>query len=304
VRLITFEQGSAHNTGDDLLILKTFFENEFLAHKPDTSDRTVKLYDYTIRKFGSWLGRDPTIDDLTNANVGSYLRHLKSLDMAVNSVDKERRQLLSIWRFAHTLGMLQKGPVIGPMKIPASVPKSLTVAELKRLNNAFDLLRGKTAGIQNGPFLRALMGVQYATAARVGAVLQLRFDDISGDVITFRAETRKGGRKPIVKAVTEEVLKNIHAISLPKRELIFPLKATNKTKIQTLYSRLFKAAKVARPKGKSSHLMRSTHATLLELAGGDATKSLGHANRETTIKSYLDPRHDADRSCDMLPEIE
>ena len=134
--------------------------------------------------------------------------------------------------------------------------------------------------------------------------MKLEFSDVIGDVITFRAETRKGQTKPIVKAVTASVLANIDKIRSPKRTRIFPIKKSNHTKIQLLYKRLFERAGVPRPKGKSSHLLRSTHATLLELAGGDATKSLGHASRETTIKSYLDPRHDADRSCDILPEIE
>lgn len=286
------------------MLVKSFFEQDYLSHKPSTSNRTCKLYDYSIRKFGQWLGRPACIDDLTNRNVGQYLRHLVELGLNPHSVDKERRQLLAIWRLAHTLGMIRLGPVVAPVKIPDSIPTALTVDELRRLKSSFDGMRGKTAGIPNGDFLRAVFLIQYATAERVGAVLQLRFDDIQGDVITFRAQVRKGGKKPIVKAVPVAVLNAIDAIRKPDRERIFELAESNKTKIQLLYKRLFQRAGVPRPKGKSSHLLRSTHATLLELAGGDATRSLGHANRATTIKSYLDPRHQADRSCDKLPDLD
>ena len=90
----------------------------------------------------------------------------------------------------------------------------------------------------------------------------------------------------------------------PKRDRIFPIKETNRTKIQLLYKRLFERVGVGRPKGKSSHLLRSTHATLIHLAGGDATKSLGHSSREVTRRHYLDPRFKPDDSCEHLPSLD
>lgn len=35
-----------------------------------------------------------------------------------------------------------------------------------------------------------------------------------------------------------------------------------------------------------------------------ATRSLGHANRGVTEKSYLDPRFASDRSRDLLPDLD
>ena len=286
------------------MLLNDLFFELYLPHKPATSARTITLYKGSLKKFGQWLGHRPGIDDFDDTKLGSYLSACFQSGSSAATCNKERNHLLALWRFANRKGLVDIGPTVQPLKEPVKVPTALTVGQLRQLHLAFDTLQGRTAGIRNSDFLRACFSIQYTTAARIGAVLQLEFSDVRGDVITFRAETRKGGRRPIVKAVPEFVLDHLERISKPKRDRIFPIKKTNQTKIQLLYKRLFERAGVPRPKGKSSHLLRSTHATLLELAGGDATKSLGHASRETTIKSYLDPRHDADRSCDMLPEIE
>lgn len=286
------------------MLLDDFFANNYLPHKPDTSGQTIKLYRNSFRKFGELLGHRPTLDDLTDANVGRLMSALKEAGNKPTTVNKERCNLLSLWRYANRIGMIRLGPTVQPVRVPASVPTALTVGQLRQLRLTFDALQGQTGGIPNSDFLRACFSIQYTTAARIGAVTALEFSDIREGVITFRAETRKGGRKPIVKAVPDFVIEDIKRIKTPPRIRVFPIKKTNATKIQILYSRLFERAGVPRPKGKNSHLFRSTHATLLELAGGDATRSLGHSSRSVTEASYLDPRFNADRSCDFLPSLE
>lgn len=287
------------------MLLLEFFIEEYLAHKPDTSKKTVLLYRNTFRQFGQWLGEPPRLEHLTDRNVGRYMSDLMQAGRhRPATINKERTHLLSLWRFANLKGFIRLGPTVQPVKVPETIPTALTVPQLKQLRLTFDQLEGETGGIPNSDFLRACFGIQYATAERIGAVLQLRFEDIFQDVITFRAETRKGGKKPIVKQIPGWVAKDIDRIRNPKRDRIFPIEPTNRTKIHLLYQRLFERAGVPRPKWKSSHLLRSTHATLLELNGGDATKSLGHSSRETTIKSYLDPRHKPDDSFRQLPDLE
>ena len=284
--------------------LKIFFDEQYLSHKPSTSERTVKLYYYSLRKFSLWLGEPAQLHHLTNKTVGLYLRSLLTeSELQPTTVDKERRQLVAIWRLAHTLGLTKLGPTIAPIKIPEKIPTALTVSELHQLTLTFDSLQGETGGIPNSKLVRASFAIQWQTSERIGAVLQLKFSDIKENVITFRSETRKGGRKSRVKEIPWHVVDLINAIDKPRRKKIFPIEPSNKTKIQLLYSKLFERAGIERPKGKSTHLLRSSHATHLDIAGGDATKSLGQANRKTTEASYLDPRLKADKSCYLLPEI-
>ena len=150
--------------------------------------------------------------------------------------------------------------------------------------------------------IRAVFGIQYLTAERIGAVAQLRWSDINGTVIVFRAETRKGRRKAMIKSVPEWLLGELEPLKVAKSDHLFP-GCHGTTKLHTLFDRLFRRAGVPRPRGKSSHLLRSSHATYLPAAGGDATSSLGHSSDSTTRKSYFDSRHNLKEYWRLLPEI-
>ena len=289
---------------DNSTPLGAFFKLIYLPTRPDTRPRTIVLYGGSINKFKSYLGHEPTLGDLTNETVGKYLQALSLTELAVSTINKERAHLLALWNHARLIGAIAIGPMIKKLPEPRKIPKALTVDELERLQASFCKLKGKTASINNCDFLRACFSIQFATAERIGAVVSLEFSDIRDNVIAFRADSRKGGRKALVKSVPDWVIEDIDRIRKPKRARIFPIKESNKTKIHSLYAQLFEIAGVDRPKGKSSHLLRSTHATMLWLAGGDPTTSLGHASREVTRRHYLDPRFKPDDSCEHLPSLD
>ena len=283
--------------------LERFYREFYLGCNPATSPRTIKLYGCTLKKFAKHLGRTPLLADLNNQIVGAYLAELRRAGgLSIASVNKERNHLLAMWNLAKKLDMIRVGPVINPFVEPLRIPKALTVEELKALRASFDKLGGHTGPLRNKDLIRAIFAIQFATAERIGAVTQLRFDDIDNNVITFRAETRKGRRLPKVKKVPDWVVEDLSPISRPERDLLFP-GCHGKTKVHLLYDRLFKYAGVTRPRGKSSHLLRSTHATWLWINGGDATYSLGHSSAAVTEKHYLDIRHKPDTSYLGLPDI-
>ena len=282
--------------------LADLFEQSYLSFNPNLSPRTVTLYRITLQKFADHCEEEPTLAQLTNEIVGKYLADLLESDLSPHTVEKERCQLLAIWRHAHTLGLVNQGPLIRKIVLPRKIPTTLTVAQLKRLQATFDELRGSTGGLPNSDVIRAVFGIQFTTAERVGAVAQLRRSDIGQNVVTFRAETRKGGRKSIVKQIPDWVHDDLDRIKEPVREFVFP-DCSNTTKLNLLYSRLFDRAGVKRPKGKSSHLLRSTHATMLWMAGGNPTESLGHSSERVTKNHYIDTRQCPDRSHEILPDL-
>jgi len=55
------------------MLLEDYFAKHYLPHKPDTNTQTKKLYRNSFRKFGEFLGHVPTLDDLTDANVGGLM---------------------------------------------------------------------------------------------------------------------------------------------------------------------------------------------------------------------------------------
>lgn len=280
-----------------------FFQNKFLAIKPATSRRTIQLYHSSIRKLLQHLGREPTLDDLNDETIGGYLAVLFRSDLSAASVNKERSHLCAIWRLANRLGLVETWPLIQRFTEPEKVPKALSINDLRQLRISFRTLQGKTGGIPNSDVIRAVFDIQYTTAERIGAVSQLRWSDIDGQTIVFRVETRKCGRKSLVKSVPSWVSDSLEPLKVSGSSDLFP-GCHGTTKLHLLYDRLFKRAGVSRPKYKSSHLLRSTHATFLHAAGGDATASLGHASSKTTRKSYLDPRHNPDDNWKLLPKIE
>ena len=288
------------------MLLQDFFESHYLAHNPSTSPKTIVLYRNTFRLFGQWLGRRPVIADLDNVTVGKYLADLYRSPRRPATVNKERAQLLAVWRMAHTLGMVRLGPLIKKLKEPESTPTALSIDDLKQLRLSFDRLEGSTSRMPNKSIIAACFDLQYTTAERIGAVLQLRWDDVdfTNRSVTFRAEVRKCGTRGIVRTVPAFALRSVEALRpWNSSDEIFP-GMYGTTKIHLLYNRLFKRAGVSRPKGKSSHLLRSTHATYLNLAGGNATESLGHSSPDVTRKSYLDPRFDQKNYWEMLPDLE
>jgi site-specific recombinase XerD len=171
------------------MLLSCFFETHYLPYNPSTASKTIKLYQHSFRMFGLWLGHAATLDDLQNEIVGKYLSHLFRSELKPASVNKERSQLLAIWNHAHKLGMVRLGPLVKPVKAPETIPTSLTVDDLRQLCNSFDKLLGSTRGVENRLLIRAAFLLQYVTAERIGAIVQLQWSDIQGQQIAFRAET-------------------------------------------------------------------------------------------------------------------
>jgi integrase len=276
------------------MLLHDFFRREYLSYSPGLSPKTIKLYDCTIRAFSASLGRPALLEDITRENVAGYLRRLIELERRPATVNKERCQLLALARFARDEGLLAKVPNIKPVPEPERVPVSLTVEQVCRLKRATCILSEPERS-----YFRALISIQYATGERVGAVAALQWSDIDGDIVTFRAETRKGGRKSNVRRLSEGCLREL--ARLPRNgPNVFPWR-TGDTVIHTRAKRLFEAAGINRPKGRSMHLLRSTHATLTRQMGGDATEALGHASERTTRKHYIDPRFS--REFPRLPDV-
>lgn len=284
------------------LLLSDFLANQYYPCLPGIADTTKKEYATSVAKLEQYLGRAAVLSDLNNQTVGMFLGALIQLEQRASTIAKDRAQLLAFWRHACRLGLLVVGPLIQTMTQPERIPTALSIEQLKQLRRAIPLITGDIGGIPKACLLRAVFSIQYVTAARLGAVLDLTFADVTGNVITFRAETRKGRRKPMVKAVPTWVVDDIKAISKPKRDRLFPVD-NGVVVFADIFDRLFTLADVPRPKGKSSHLLRSTHATMVDQAGGDATASLGHTKEETTRRSYLDPRHSPDASCELLPKL-
>lgn len=198
--------------------------------------------------------------------------------------------------------MLKQWPDVKKLKEPRRIPDAWTASEVRRIWAAVDGLPGAVSGLPARYWWAALVSVIWDTGERIGAVLLLRWDDVSEDgTVIFRAETRKGR--------TEDKLHKIHptTIALLRRlvgqdeSLVFPWDRS-RCQVWAHYARILHRANLPTDRRRKFHALRRTVASFYEAAGGNATELLGHSSREVTRQHYLDPRivGNVSAACDVI----
>lgn len=267
-------------------------------------DRTIRLYELTIAAYGRELGREPTTADLTQLEVAKFLaRRLR--ERAPGTAAKDRAQLRALWQFCwdHQVEGTTCGPTVRRIIVPERTPECWLTAEMRRLIAAGAAENGSVSGVPAGKFWRAALMTAYDTGERVTPILELRWDDVRDGFVIFRAESRKGGRRDIDRAISPETAQAIAEIAEPQRLKVF---AWDKT-ISTLYNamnRILRRAGLPANRWSKWHRIRKTTASYYEAAGGSAQRLLDHASPVVT-RRYLDPRvvrpeHDAPQ---VLPRV-
>jgi integrase len=256
------------------------------------SPGTQRLYIVAIDAFGRYLGHIATLNDLTDAKVGGYMRWLRKNGKAIRTVNGNRSKLIALWGWCARKRLVEDFPTIEQIPVPHELPSAWTAAELRALLKACDMMPGKIGEIPAPLWFRALVLVEWDTGERTGAMLALRWDwlDHERRQIAVPAEFRKGRRKPMLYSLKRETIRALDAIREPQRELIFE-RPFGLERFFARWKRLLKLAGLPYVKHKSGlQKMRRSFATHIEAAGGDATEALAHTARSLTVNSYIDPR--------------
>lgn len=283
--------------------LSDYFERDYFPRRlVGRSGRTATLYRYTIRLFSKYLGRDALLTDLEDLTISRYVAWLIEDGRAPAGVNKERRQLCSLWNAAAKRRLVDQFPDVPPVPQPQHVPKAWTIEELWRLKISCNMQAGDYCGVPANQWWVALHLLLWDTAERISAVMQLRWGDVAGEWVTFRAETRKGRRKPSIKKLRLETVQALEKIRSGS-ELVFPW-PYRATYIYNVYRAILKRAELDHDAKSMFHRMRRSVATHLKAAGMDATAALGHANQAITQEHYIDPRLSGSvQPSDVLPSI-
>jgi len=271
------------------MLLTDFYQN---VYKPlrllNRSKRTDQLFRYTIRLYSKTLGRPATLLDLNDLDVARHLQTLLDQGRKPGGVNKERRQLVALWNLAAKKRLVEQFPVLPTVHEPEQLPMAWTTEELWRLRMSCNMQPGDYDGIPARLWWLALHHVLFATGERIAAVMQLRWSDISGDVVVFPAETRKGSKRASVATLTTQALEALELIRQPKRQLVFPW-PYRANYLYKIYRDILQRAELDASSRSMFHRMRRSHATHLKAAGGDPTTSLGHQSAATTSR-YIDRR--------------
>jgi integrase len=135
----------------------------------------------------------------------------------------------------------------------------------------------------------SLHAVLWCSGERIGALLKARWPDVdlSSGWLTIQPDDRKGGCVGRVYRLTPDAREWLARIKHPTRELVWPWPLSH-GRLWGRYRELLNDAGLESGRDRMFHCVRKSHASHLEAAGGNATESLGHKSRQTTIDSYLD----------------
>jgi integrase len=284
------------------MILQKFFDDFYRPLRlRGRSVNTTRLYGCTIRTFAKWLGYIPTLDDLTDLTISRYLEHRASI-RSPYTAEKERTQLLSLWRFAADRGVLKDRPCVPPAPLPERMPTAWSVEQLQALMRSAAATRGTVGDVRAGIWYTALLGVLWETAERIGAVMSCLPEDFVAPHLTVRAEYRKGGKRDRVYQLSEATCNAVRAACGAKKLLEWP---QNPTYLWKKYSDVVSRAGLGHGRKCGFHQLRRSAASHYASLGGDATKLLDHSSPRITQRWYLDRRM-TDREpppCDVLPSI-
>jgi integrase len=283
--------------------LLEFYEKFYLPLKlGGRSKRTDVLYRYTIKNFRAYLGHTPTFDDLTDLTVSGLLESMRQKERAAPSVEKERAQLLAMWRFACRHHFVEEYPTIPPVILPIREPLAWMPEEMGRLFQAAALMEGKIGDIPKKLFWPALLWVLHETGERIMAVFKLEWKhfDLERGYVTIPAELRKGSRADKRSKLRPEAVAAVKRLIGHNRKYVFYFRL-QPTYLWNLYEEVLKAAGLPTDRKSKFHRIRKTVASQYEAAGHNATELLGHSCRDVTRK-YLDTRIVAHKHvADVLP---
>lgn len=290
------------------MLLQEFFDTTYRPLRlRGRSPATTRLYGCTIRSFGKYLQRPATIADAGDELLlAAFLEHRAAEGKSPFSVEKERGQLMALARLAWERRVNPMMPSCPPTPLPERIPESWTPEDLQRLTRAAASLTGMISGVPESFWWTALLAVCLDSGERIGAIMQCRWADLRGNLLTIRAAMRKGRRADRVVSLSPRAVALLTAAHLPGREELLYWSLSPSYLWDRFRTILATAGLQGRRLGFQQ--VRRTGASLLSAAGGSATGYLGHAvgsGDKVARQWYVDPRLTPQRPAwELLPPID
>lgn len=264
-----------------------------LRYKPvrlrSRSANTKRLYQFSLDRFDEFLGRSATLDDFSEGTVCRFLEWRRGTGVQASTVERDRYNLLAIWRFANRRRVVDTWPEIEPELLPERVPVAWSELDMHTLLSACKLAEGRIGRCPASIWWQVLHLLAWDTAERITALLGVRWEDFDATNATVicRAETRKGGRHDRCYPLHADTVRMIGQIPREGETILaWPF---SKTYLWTRYTQLLERAGLPSGRASKFHRLRRSVASHYEASGGNATELLGHSGRKVT-RRYLDPR--------------
>ena len=165
----------------------------WLAVEKGRSANTLAAYRRDLAAYEAWLAANHGAAEADEATVAEYVAHLRQSGLAPASVARALVAVRSLYRFLAQEGGARTDPSsdLRPPRVPESIPKALTEAEVA------SLLAAVTG---TGPLAlrdRAVLEVLYGTGVRISELIGLSV----GDLVVEEQLARvfgKGGKERLV----------------------------------------------------------------------------------------------------------
>ncbi len=271
-------------------LLDEFCDNLWL--EDGLSRNTLDSYRRDLSKFASWLEkqRDAAITETTQGDLQGYLAHLVVTQKAKpSSTARNISSLKRLFRYLLRQGKISTDPTlqIATPKLPRSLPKSLTEADIEQLLNTPDTRT--PLGLRD----RAMFEVLYATGLRVSELVTLRITQVSMTMGVVRV-LGKGSKERLVPLGEEALdwlsryLADGRGVLLGKQmsdDLFVTARGEGMTRQMFWYLIKAHARQGGLNQPMSPHTLRHAFATHLLNHGADlrvVQMLLGHADISTT----------------------
>jgi integrase len=268
------------------------------------SASTFRLYANTVKQFEKYLGRTSTLEDLNDLVVSRYLDH-RAEKRSRYTAEKERSQLLAMWRCAADRRLVDFRPTVPASPLPARIPTAWSVDQLKKLLAVAKTSKGMIGKVPARVFWPALVQVLWQSAERIGAIMAVKKCDYVRPRLLVSAEYRKGGKRDKLYSFTEHVCDLLDVLAAADNGENLFVWSKSKEYMWPVFGALVEQAGIPGGKRAKFHQLRRSAATHYAAGGGDAVSLLDHSSPRIT-KAYLDPRYvdTGPQPCDVLPAIE
>lgn len=257
----------------------------------DASPHTVRLYRLSIEAFRRSLDRPATLDDLTNDLLRLHMAKRIAAKKSPATANKDRAQLLALWRHATVHGHKTTWPDVRELREPVRAPIAWLPGECEKLIDQINREKGMVGAVPAPVFWSNLLAILLDTGERIGAVMQIEWGWISfeGGFLSVPAEARKGRARDKVFKLSPATVAGLRKLKEHQvRGLVFDF-PHNRACLWRKYAEILRKAGLPTDRKSKFHRIRKTVATAVYAAGGDAQRALDHSDSRTT-ESYLDPR--------------
>lgn len=278
--------------------------------------RTVELMTQTIDRVSDFLGAEPSIDNIDDMTVARFARWRATTPHRgrIPSPATVRKDLAHLTALAnHAAKKRMKtgnGELLeflslprGLVKVPQKIPKGYQLEEISRMVEAASNRRRSVGPMPGDVFWPTLILAAWETAARIGSLLGVRWEDLSPDGIYFRPEAYKGGVKSITRQVSPDLMARLEPHRQPAGELVWPWNDYRRSK-NTIFQALQHICWEAGVTPRGFHAIRKAAASFVAAGGGNAQEFLAHESAKTTRAHYLDPTIVREKSgLEFLPQL-